>query len=108
MAKVAGQLAGLRQRPDRRDHRRLWLAQRHHLRQWPGLQHLRLWPGLRHLRQWRGPRRRRSVRLPRHSAQPWRRITRHRVSPPRRDRPHRALQGHAPKSSVQHRRSDRP
>jgi hypothetical protein len=96
---VAGQVSGLRQRPDRRDHRRLWLAQRHHLRQWPGL---------RHLRQWRGPRRRRSVRLPRHSAQPWRRIMLHRVSPHRRDRPHRALQGHAPKSSVQHRRSDRP
>jgi hypothetical protein len=79
------QVARLRQRPDQRDH---------HRAQW-------------HLRQWRDPPRRRSVRLPRHSVQPWPR-TRGRVSPLRRDRPHRALRDHDPRSIVPRRRSDRP
>jgi hypothetical protein len=82
------QVARLRQRPDQRDHHRVWRAQ---------------W----HLRQWRDPPRRRSVRLPRHSVQPWPRMRGH-VSPLRRDRPHRALQDHDPRSIVPRRRSDQP
>ena len=64
------------------------------------------WPAQRHLRPWRAPPRRRSVRLPRRSAQLWPRMWR-RVSPRRRDRPRRALQGHDPRSIVPRRRSDR-
>jgi hypothetical protein len=93
MAKVAE----LRQQPDRRDHHLLWPAQRRHLR----------WLVQLRLRQWRDPPHQRSVQLPRRSVQPWP-LRRRRVSPHRRDRPHRALQGHDPRSIVPRRRSDRP
>jgi len=74
--------AGVRPRPGRRDHHRLWPVQRDRLRRWPAQ---------RRLRPWRDPPHRRSARLPRRSGLPWPHMHRH-GSPPRRARPHRILQ----------------
>jgi len=90
-------VARLRPQPDQR-HRLLWPVRRDHHPPWPAQ---------RHLRQWRDPQRRRFMQLPRRSVQLWPRMRR-RVSPLRRDRRHRSLQGHAPRSIVPRRRSDRP
>ena len=90
--------AGVRPRPGRRGHHRLWPVQRDRLRRWPAQ---------RRLRPWLDPPRRRSGQLPRRSGLPWPHIRR-RVSLLRRDQPRRTLLGHDPRSIVPRRRNDRP